>query len=104
MFLSVKGISHRAFLNFKKTVERHPIDPLSSRLFSLSFFHMPYSPSFIPSYLNTTPTLGVSVLVCTVIAYTLAKMFGFGRRNEFPVEGRVSGMILSLGGIWGHCN
>lgn len=62
---------------------------------------MPYSPSFIPSYLNTTPGLGVSVLVCTVIAYTLAQMFGFGRRNEFPVEGRVSEMprSLSLEGI-----
>lgn len=60
---------------------------------------MSYSPSFIPSYQLTTRTLGVSVLVCTVIAYTLAKMFRFGGRNEFPVEGRVSGMPLFLEGI-----
>lgn len=57
---------------------------------------MPHLHSFTSLHQLSTPTLGVSVLVCTVIAYTLAKMFGFGRKNEFPVEGRVSPVIQSL--------
>lgn len=51
---------------------------------------MPQLPSFIHSSNISTPVLGISVLVCSVIAYTIAKMFGFNRKNEFPVEGRVS--------------
>ncbi|KAJ5553910.1 hypothetical protein N7513_003869 [Penicillium frequentans] len=49
---------------------------------------MPQLPSFIHSFNISTPVLGISVLVCSVIAYTIAKMFGFNRKNEFPVEGR----------------
>lgn len=51
---------------------------------------MPQLPSLSSVYELSIPTLGISVFVCTVIAYTVAKMFGFGRKNEFPVEGRVS--------------
>ncbi|CAI7604032.1 unnamed protein product [Penicillium discolor] len=41
------------------------------------------------SYNNTsTPILGASALLCTIILYTIAKMFGFGSRNEFNVEGQ----------------
>ncbi|KAJ5575327.1 hypothetical protein N7450_009226 [Penicillium hetheringtonii] len=50
---------------------------------------MPQLPSLSSVYELSIPTLGISVFVCTVIAYTVAKMFGFGRKNEFPVEGRV---------------
>ncbi|KAJ5491214.1 3-ketodihydrosphingosine reductase tsc10 [Penicillium diatomitis] len=39
--------------------------------------------------------LGVSLLACVAIAYTITKMLGFGRKNEFPVEGRT---ILITGG------
>lgn len=65
---------------------------LSSHFFPfLPFiFHMPQLPSFIHSSHISTPLLGISVLVCSVIAYTIAKMFGFSRKNEFEVEGRVS--------------
>lgn len=42
------------------------------------------------SYNNTsTPILGASALLCTIILYTIAKMFGFGSQNEFNVEGQV---------------
>lgn len=51
---------------------------------------MPQLPSFTFLSDISFPTLGISVLVCTVIAYTIINMFGFGRKNEFPVEGRVS--------------
>lgn len=57
---------------------------------------MPHIPLFIhPSHISP-PLLGISVLVCTVIAYTIAKMFGFQRKNEFPVEGRVSEPCASI--------
>lgn len=55
---------------------------------------MPQLP-FISLSEISIPTLGISVLVCTVIAYTVINMFGFGRKNEFPVEGRVSSLSLS---------
>lgn len=52
-------------------------------LFLICFFpslssHMPYPPS----------TLGISAVLCSILAYTIAKMFGFGR-NKFVVDGRV---------------
>lgn len=35
-------------------------------------------------------TLGVSFVLCSIIMYTtIAKMFGFGSKNEFEVDGRV---------------
>lgn len=33
--------------------------------------------------------LAVSVLLCGVITYSLAGMFGLGAKNEFVVDGRV---------------
>lgn len=49
----------------------------------------------LPLSLQTTlynmplPILGLYTLVCTILAYSIAKMFGFGSRNEFTVEGQV---------------
>ncbi|EPS25693.1 hypothetical protein PDE_00627 [Penicillium oxalicum 114-2] len=52
-----------------------------------------------PSLFDTSPLfLGVSVLACVAITFTVTKMFGFGRKNEFPVEGRT---ILITGGSEG---
>lgn len=71
------------------TVPVHlPQSSLFCFLLSLSFL-MPHLPSFTLPYNISNPLLGVSILVCTAIAYTVAKMFGFTRKNEFPVEGRV---------------
>jgi hypothetical protein len=67
----------------------------SSSLFSSSSL-MPQLPSFISLSDISIPTLGISVLVCTVIAYTVINMLGFGRKNEFPVEGRVSSASFLL--------
>ncbi|CAG8897119.1 unnamed protein product [Penicillium nalgiovense] len=48
------------------------------------------------SYNNTsTPVLGASTLICTIIVYTIAKMFGLGSRNEFDVEGQT---VIITGG------
>jgi 3-dehydrosphinganine reductase len=53
-------------------------------------FQMSNLPFLAPLYNTSTSVLGVSALICTVIAYTIAKMFGFGsRKNEFIVEGKV---------------
>ncbi|KAE8149293.1 3-ketodihydrosphingosine reductase tsc10 [Aspergillus avenaceus] len=43
--------------------------------------------SLITSDLSPTK-LGFSVLFCSFLLYTVGKMFGFGSRNEFVVEGR----------------
>src|SRR4051794_38460771 len=51
---------------------------------------MPHLTFLAPLYNTSTSVLGVSALICTVIAYTIAKMFGFGSlKNEFIVEGKV---------------
>ncbi|CAG8426919.1 unnamed protein product [Penicillium salamii] len=39
-------------------------------------------------YNTPLPILGLYTLVCTILAYSIAKMFGFGSRNEFIVEGQ----------------
>ncbi|CAI7644176.1 unnamed protein product [Penicillium palitans] len=56
----------------------------------IAHFHLPQLLSFLhSSYSNTsTPILGASALLCTIILYTIAKMFGFGSQNEFNVEGQ----------------
>ncbi|KAJ5588896.1 hypothetical protein N7537_011574, partial [Penicillium hordei] len=53
-------------------------------------FHLPQLLSSLQSsYNNTsTPILGASALLCTIILYTIAKMFGFGSQNEFNVVGQ----------------
>ena len=51
--------------------------------------HIPQSLFLDPLHNNSYPVSGVYALVCTIIAYSIAKMFGFGSRNEFIVEGKV---------------
>ncbi|KAJ6145416.1 hypothetical protein N7470_009311 [Penicillium chermesinum] len=51
---------------------------------------MTHSHSFIPTTHLSTPVLGISILACTIIAYSIVKMFGLNRENEFPVEGRTA--------------
>lgn len=53
--------------------------------------HLPQLLSSLQSLYNNTSTLilGVSTLFCTIIVYTIAKMFGYGLRNEFNVDGQV---------------
>ncbi|KAJ5135686.1 uncharacterized protein N7515_004964 [Penicillium bovifimosum] len=55
----------------------------------LARFHMPQLSSFQALDNYSTPVLGASALFCTIIAYTIAKMFGYGsRKNEFEVDGK----------------
>jgi 3-dehydrosphinganine reductase len=59
----------------------------------LTRLQIPQSLSLEFLYNTSTPILVVSALVCTIIAYSIAKMFGFGSRNEFKVEGQVSAKL-----------
>jgi 3-dehydrosphinganine reductase len=56
----------------------------------LARLQMPQSLSLESLYNTSTPILAISALVCTIIAYSIAKMFGLGSRNEFNVEGQVN--------------
>lgn len=40
--------------------------------------------------------LGASAILCGVLTYAVLKMFGFGSRNEFVVDGRVRAMREEL--------
>jgi 3-dehydrosphinganine reductase len=55
----------------------------------LARLNIPQSLSLESIYNTSLPVLGISALVCTIITYSIAKMFGFGSRNEFIVEGQV---------------
>lgn len=53
-------------------------------------WNLPHSLSLHPTFYQTPlPILGLYTLFGTIIAYSIAKMFGFGSRNEFAVEGQV---------------
>jgi 3-dehydrosphinganine reductase len=58
-----------------------------------SRLHILQSLSLEPLYNTSTPILVISALTCTIIAYSIAKMFGLGSRNEFNVEGQVSAIM-----------
>jgi len=62
----------------------------------LTRLHIPQSLSLDSLYNTPTPILGISALVCTIIAYSIAKMFGLGSRNEFNVDGQVSAQNVRL--------
>ncbi|KAF9890298.1 3-dehydrosphinganine reductase [Aspergillus nanangensis] len=52
--------------------------------------------SIVHGYSATT--LGISVIFCGLLMYAIGKMFGFGARNEFDVEGRT---VVITGGSEG---
>lgn len=55
----------------------------------LSLLRIPQSLSLESLYNTSLPILVGSTLICIIISYSIAKMLGFGSRNEFLVEGQV---------------